>query len=338
MAADSVLIAWNTQDSLDNDDATPSCRAGLSRTISRNSLEALDKLSPTASLASLQRYLETPASEESVAMDVVATIVNTTADHIGPQTMMTKMERASRRASSIRARSVTKSDTSGSSATSFRSTDSRGSRRGRKLWRRAQQSTLPGVEDDADESRESCFCTWPGCPLKFKFRWEWARHEEAIHYQPYQWICCLRGTETKPLAACFVCNQHNTTIGHVMEHHFLSCMNKSQNYRTFLREDQLVQHLRVHVISHLTKKDCQELLSIWKITNPAEVNTTYTCGFCGNVFFDWTERQNHVFQHIRRGIFNLTGGRSAFPWRSQQLNLVCFRCQKVTLRHVTTVE
>jgi hypothetical protein len=260
--------------------------------------------------------------------------------------------------SSIRALSIANSDRSYSSTKSwtsqisFMSTDSRGSRRGRKRWIRAQQDVLqklsknttrpitvdrqpspssyfctwPGCgvtfrsgsdfdrhEEAVHESRpfvgdtepqpSRYFCTWPSCSATFRFRFEWARHEEAIHYQPYHWICCLEGTEMRSLSSCFVCQQPNVTVGHVVEQHFASCRSKSQEERTFLREDQFLQHIKFQLKIPVTKKACRELLEIWKSPNLPQANDTYKCGFCGRSFFNWAERQDHVFRHLEAGIY-----------------------------------
>jgi hypothetical protein len=219
--------------------------------------------------------------------------------------------------SSIRALSIANSDRSYSSTKSwtsqisFMSTDSRGSRRGRKRWIRAQQDVLKKLSKnttcpitvDRQPSPSSHFCTWPGCGGTFRSGSDFDRHEEAIHYQPYHWICCLEGTEMRSLSSCFVCQQPNVTVGHVVEQHFASCTSKSQEERSFLREDQFLQHIKFQLKIPVTKKACRELLEIWKSLNLPQANNTYKCGFCGRSFFNWAERQDHVFRHLEAGIY-----------------------------------
>jgi hypothetical protein len=292
---------------------------GAAQKICRSSLEALDKISPTASLNSLQRYLETPASEDAImsheVLDAVAEITKFAFGADEPISLKTY---------SIRTPSIADSDGSRSSArswtsqNSFRSTDSRGSRRGRKQWMRGQHQvprdtsrvTLRPVAGSAEQSPTPYFCTWSECDSTFKFRWEWARHEEALHYQPYHWICCLEGSEIDPLLECPFCDRYNITVDHIIQQHLNTCIDKSQEERRFLREDQFLQHMNgVHLKSHnpktirrVTKKDVQKLMSRWKIPNTALSGSDFICGFCGYVSSNWKERQDHVSQHVRQGM------------------------------------
>jgi hypothetical protein len=127
--------------------------ASPAQSLCRASLEALDRVSPTPSLAALERYLALPASEEAIMPE----LYNNEARHIS-QPLMRRLSTTTLGLSTYgkrprRALSVANSAGSYGSAhsrtsqNSFRSIDSRGSRRGRKLWKRTerQKKDLPPV-------------------------------------------------------------------------------------------------------------------------------------------------------------------------------------------------
>lgn len=236
-------------------------------------------------------------------------------------------------------RSIAMSYSSGSSADSndsVLSVDSRGSRRGRKMKLRSSRTIgslaelqkalesiavrrvaspertkfprpaspsvpLPITAADV-KSLRPYFCTAADCDARFKFRWEWSRHEEALHYQPYQWICCWEETYAHIVPECWICGTCNVPASHFAEEHFGSCVGKAQQHRTFLREDQLLQHINgVHLKDRVNKKTCQNLLSLWKTVSATMEKAHLTCGFCDQTCGDWAERQDHVSAHIRSG-------------------------------------
>jgi hypothetical protein len=106
------------------------------------------------------------------------------------------------------------------------------------------------------------------------------------------------------LPQCFGCGERDVLLSHVVACHFHTCASKSEECRTFLREDQLSQHIKG---VHISKKDNKipipkELLSAWKRNNPFLAQTALICGFCGMVFDTWVERLDHVFKHMDRNI------------------------------------
>jgi hypothetical protein len=327
-----------------NDEVQASLRcASPSQSVCRASLEVLEKHSSIASISSLQRYIETPATEEAVSMETVDTImrqyIETTDLHQLSGTTLNEQYTipSFRPASSQRSYSIAGSKSSRGSAkshttqNSFKSRDSRGSRRGRKLWRRAGRqgdqdpplfpnsprarsliSKVPAILERADSDKgvvalQSYFCTVPSCNASFMFRYQWARHEEALHHEPYHWICCRPYVDTRPITRCFVCHEQNTTVGHVMTEHFVACMYKPREEVTFLREDQFLQHINTHVqnpavLEPATKATCRELLSLCKVDNADMQSSALHCGFCGGAFSTWAERQDHVFKHLKSGL------------------------------------
>jgi hypothetical protein len=51
------------------------------------------------------------------------------------------------------------------------------------------------------------YCTWPSCNLRFRYRFDWARHEEAVHYCPFNWVCCGDGSDhATQLEDCYICD------------------------------------------------------------------------------------------------------------------------------------
>ncbi|KAF1832990.1 hypothetical protein BDW02DRAFT_580778 [Decorospora gaudefroyi] len=234
-------VDQNSSSGLDDAEGTFQTRSNTRR-ITRASLEALNRTSPTTSVNSLDRYLATFDTQE---------YLNTARTGSSAQTPVPKRlcllpnklesnsdalfthQRSSRKPSSTtppssypskrdtrkarRARSVTRSESSFGSVNSVgsctsvgsvRSVDSRGARRGRKQWVRqntnrtgsrtkvltrpespkntSSRFNAPQVDLSSTPKRR-LFCTWPDCSESFRYRSEWARHEEAIHYLPYRW-------------------------------------------------------------------------------------------------------------------------------------------------------
>ncbi|KAH7395331.1 hypothetical protein DE146DRAFT_595694, partial [Phaeosphaeria sp. MPI-PUGE-AT-0046c] len=338
-----ATIVPTENSSLTNDHLKYHNAQGSIQSITRRSLEALEKVSPAASMNSLQRYLAIPPSEEAVSTKVIDAVkvraeeafTGQTQNDIDMPLLAFHGNAAQLRSRGVSyskpTRSIAESESSRGSTQSqashcsFRTVDSRGSRRGRKLWVRSEQRTSrsnsvvsmakgrQGKSPSADhqiaslEAKEkSSFrisCTWPSCDAAFKFPFEWRRHEEAMHYQPNHYVCCLESTYNNLVERCFVCNQTNATIKHIVATHMKSCMNKRPADRAFFRKDQLVQHIKgVHRVGSLTGRHAQELLSLWKRVNPQMCENTLKCGFCDNRLTTWEDRQNHVLKHLQAGV------------------------------------
>jgi len=167
---------------------------------------------------------------------------------------------------------------------------------------RKQQAPFETVET-ASPAAGRYFCTWPGCDSRFPNKSAWTRHEEAVHHCPYHWICGLGVKNVLRLPSCFICGDLDVLISHITDHHCDSCATKSKEDRTFVREDQLSQHMnRNHIDGTGTKKIPKEILSAWKIDNPALSASSLRCGFCGDTFDTWRQRLDHVALHMRNGI------------------------------------
>jgi hypothetical protein len=308
--------------------------------VSSASLEALNRLSPVSDTLSLEKFLSAPASEDPVSATVLAeAMLDTPPERPLPQTYNFAPLPPRRPVSMARSISSAGSARSFQSWRSGRSNDSRGSRRGRKGWKQydAGQSTaamthpkdirlrsMPGPndplscaedqisplvvraardgEDDKDETpaMQPFFCTWPSCGSRFQYRYDWSRHEEALHYCPFHWICCSEEAQTGEPSPCLICTRND----HTATEHCRSCLTKDVQSRTFLREDQLAQHIkRAHIPSGTVKpKISKHLLSAWKIDRPSFPKTFLRCGFCGIVCDTWAQRQSHVHDHLRKGV------------------------------------
>ena len=153
------------------------------------------------------------------------------------------------------------------------------------------------------------FCTWPDCSSTFRHRFEWVRHEEAVHYCPYHWICCSELSLHNPiqLSHCFICGDpFANAVQHMIREHFTQCTDKPESKRTFLRQDQLAQHIKRAHLKPIgaTQAVPKWLLEMWKFDNPQLLGSSplLRCGFCGEPCSSWTERQEHVSKHLKDGI------------------------------------
>lgn len=170
-----------------------------------------------------------------------------------------------------------------------------------------QKDKVKDHEDNLKSGHRSIFCTWPTCNKTFQYRFEWARHEEATHYCPYHWVCCLDDPrhDAGSLPKCLMCGQQDVSYTHILEHdEFEKCVGKDRESRTFLRRDHLIQHIKG---SHLNTRTWPQhddegllpkLASAWKTENPLLSKVALYCGFCFMMFDKWEDRQEHVFAHF----------------------------------------
>jgi hypothetical protein len=297
--------------------------------ISTANIKALSHSSPEQSTASLNRYLESSANEDiaSVAAMPPALRGRTSSKGFSPESKLLTMRRSTSHADSDTSMSSVGSMASNAS---FKSVDNRGARRGRKRWTGVSSDQAKNIDSGKPGTlmqgqgqggyvetssswehltRNTIFCTWPDCDKKFRNRSSWVRHEEAMHYCPYHWICCsdLDPKPTVIFESCFGCDLGYVSFEHVAKHHhFESCLNNAPADRTFLRKDQLVQHITAKHMKYLassksTLYTLQRLAAAWKTDNSEMPEVALYCGFCGDTFLDWTHRQNHVYNHFFDG-------------------------------------
>ncbi|KAH0365331.1 hypothetical protein KCU65_g6120, partial [Aureobasidium melanogenum] len=92
---------------------------------------------------------------------------------------------------------------------------------------------------------------------------------------------------------CAYCGLASPTSEHIASHNHDYCQSRESNARIFLRKDHLRQHLRsVHECDMLPHMDSWLLEAIW-------INSR--CGFCGERFTTWNERNEHLANHFKAG-------------------------------------
>lgn len=164
-------------------------------------------------------------------------------------------------------------------------------RNSRKSWR--HKATDGSAEDGNPRIYQCTFCT-----DTFKSRYDWTRHEATLHLALERWSCLPTGPKRWDLGAaapkCSLCDSSDTTDAHFESHHISDCIMKPQALRTFHRKDHLLQHLR---LAHGIDKMIPSMHS-WK-SKISEVKSR--CGFCGETFSLWSDRNDHLVDHFRRG-------------------------------------
>jgi hypothetical protein len=318
-------------------------------------METLNYLSPISSTASLDKFLSTPASEDPVSAQALeSAIFNTLQEELSLEAIISASPTSQRAVNIARSVSSVGSVHSFQSWSSVMSSDSRGPRRGRRSWTRlisgratesphrndiqrhytggkgrpqglcnltsASMVSLPRDNEDSsgsrrailEPSRRQFFCTWPSCTSSFQYRYDWSRHEEALHYCPFHWICCRENSQIGDSLPCHICMATN----HTATQHCGHCLVKDIRSRTFLREDQLAQHIkRAHSYSDaVNPKLLKEFLSAWRIDNPSFSKAFLHCGFCGFVADTWTQRQDHVHDHLKKGACKSSWWPKRQPW------------------------
>ena len=191
-------------------------------------------------------------------------------------------------------------------------------------------------------------CTF--CPRAFKTKYEWIRHEDSVHALRTTWICC--DNKNMPLASCPFCGQMRPDEYHMAGHKYQQCRSKPEPQRTLYRRDHFIQHLHhVHFanVKHPSTRlgcqtrlldseggnfGCKDLAIRWrKFGAPIKANDPMlACGFCGQRKRGWSERCEHVAEHMATGEWD----RSAW-WperRENHLENLCssgtvgpFRCR-----------
>jgi hypothetical protein len=254
--------------------------------------------------------------EAAVAKDVTASF------HYGPSfddtSSLSKVYRApsaqSSQASSIDSRY------SASSRGSHISATSRTSRRGRR-----RIAPYPADSDHLAASRlrdssshlhkDKCYdeqpymCTFH-CGKRFKRKYDWMRHEEAVHFPRATWVCCA--SEVPSLKNCPYCSTESPDVSHLEGHGFDACKARSLEQRTFYRRDNFVAHIhKVHGNGdkHPTTRfgclknsgyGCSDLADKWKRQAPpiSPDDPVLKCGFCGVRLSTWETRRDHLSNHF----------------------------------------
>lgn len=160
---------------------------------------------------------------------------------------------------------------------------SRPRRKARRSANRLAQSTAP--------ERRAYQCTF--CADSFRSKYDWQRHEKALHLSIERWNCAPAGgiVEINGLNICVFCRAPSENAGHLETHDYLACREKLPEHRSFSRKDHLVQHLRlVHSVPYHPSMD------EWRVSTATLLSR---CGFCDSRFTSWKERVEHVAEHFK---------------------------------------
>ncbi|KAH7082257.1 hypothetical protein FB567DRAFT_530900 [Paraphoma chrysanthemicola] len=317
-------------DVADDSQKTPDALGrSLDTRLSKDSLEALDKdadadVQPPQPLAV---YLAQSYQEEAIELPAIQAAIETESlDSSGAGEDAWSNSRRGRTGSVIT--SVASSEgtapttytVSSSGSRSNISSFGRDRRRGRRrmAWKESPHNTRPkynGVNSAGEPQKDLPFyCTF--CPRAFKTKYEWVRHEDSVHALRTTWICC----DTKPTAieCCPFCGHMHPDDDHMAGHKYQQCRSKPETQRTFYRRDHFVQHLH-HVHFANTKHPsvragcqarlmgaeghnfgCKDLAMKWRRFGAPmkQDDPMLHCGMCGKKSKDWSERCEHVAEHL----------------------------------------
>lgn len=161
---------------------------------------------------------------------------------------------------------------------------------------RSESRHSVGNRTAEDKSSRIYQCTF--CTDTFKTRYDWTRHEGTLHLALEQWTCLPTGPKRwdigDPSPKCSLCDERDPSNDHLQSHHISDCIAKPNSLRSFHRKDHLHQHLR---LAHGVDKMILPM-NAWN-SKISEVKSR--CGFCGETFSLWTDRNDHLADHFRRG-------------------------------------
>lgn len=149
----------------------------------------------------------------------------------------------------------------------------------------------------ASSSRHPYQCTF--CDASFKRRFDWCRHEKSVHISLDFWVCRSQEHSVwhigKTEPQCTFCGVDSPTEEHIASHDFETCAERPEAERTFARKDHLWQHLKkFHHCESWAGLD----LKTWR-THSNSLQSR--CGFCQLAFYTWTDRQDHLAHHFKKG-------------------------------------
>ncbi|KPM38057.1 hypothetical protein AK830_g8525 [Neonectria ditissima] len=134
-------------------------------------------------------------------------------------------------------------------------------------------------------------CTF--CTETFKTKHDWQRHEKSLHIPLERWTCAPNGPvivcEHSNESYCAFCGELDPDAPHVTSHNPSLCQE-----RTFSRKDHLKQHLRLVHNTTLV----ESLTENWKVPL---LQVRSRCGFCGISIDTWEFRTNHLADHFKMG-------------------------------------
>lgn len=161
-----------------------------------------------------------------------------------------------------------------------------------RRWRKTRRTKRALVTTDLPFQ-----CTF--CVETFKTKYDWQRHEKALHLSLEQWTCAPDGPRvplpTAPGEQCCVfCGEVSPDDAHLETHQYSACQARGERERSFARKDHLVQHLKL-----VHKVDLKQVpFDRWKISM---VSIRSRCGFCNLVIDTWSDRVDHLADHFKAG-------------------------------------
>ncbi|KAJ6129473.1 hypothetical protein N7512_002253 [Penicillium capsulatum] len=161
-------------------------------------------------------------------------------------------------------------------------------RRRRKVSRSAFR-----LEKSITQRNRAYQCTF--CCESFRSKYDWVRHEKALHISVDWWRCAPEGglIEIDGINVCVFCHAPDADENHLETHNYLRCRDRSPELRVFSRKDHLSQHLR---LMHNVKD--HRFLDRWR---DVTLELHSRCGFCNSSFKTWEERMDHLAEHFKQG-------------------------------------
>ncbi|KAL2813452.1 hypothetical protein BJX63DRAFT_421310 [Aspergillus granulosus] len=267
----------------------------------RDSLEIINIGSSNEMLDPLERWRNSPPEAEAASLDaIMSAVAESRTRNYEPGVSPRSTPNDSRSiASSNRSRSAVSSSPSSTQSFGSHSSNASFSRfysaEPRRRRRRGKSSTIQGLATATDREGRPFQCTF--CTDTFRTKYDWTRHEKTLHLSLETYTCCPSGpayTGHDMGSRCAFCDYPNPPESHLESHAYSACQAKPKALRTFYRKDHLMQHLRlVHGANQFPPS-----IDSWK----SKVNRVNSrCGFCSQTFELWSERNEHLAQHFRKG-------------------------------------
>lgn len=171
---------------------------------------------------------------------------------------------------------------------------------------RRKSGTNPYVEPSPDIPQRAIKYSCTICRQTFErkgAKGDWKRHEQTKCDQQKLWYCMLEEpiTYTQVLNAwsCMLCNYANSDreemVSHISnQHRFQNCWGKPLAKRCHPRKDKLRDHLKKH-------HNLSEGFTGWEAWHQDQTEKkAWGCGFCGDCFFTWDARLDHIAEHYEK--------------------------------------
>ncbi|KAH7171279.1 hypothetical protein EDB81DRAFT_194704 [Dactylonectria macrodidyma] len=233
----------------------------------------------------MQRWRESPPETEAASLSAIVSALRSPLPTRSSTDNLNSWQVSSRPASTVSHGSGTSYYSS--SAGSASSSNFRNTTRGRVAKR-----TRPAPPRWKVTDKRAFPCTF--CCDSFKSKYDWSRHEQALHLNLQGWRCAPFGsTVVAPETGrihCTYCKLLDPTPAHLEMHAHGTCVTQTQIYA---RKDHLIQHLRrFHHAEDLS------MIDSWKVETPV---ISSRCGFCDSRMETWQERVDHLAAHFRKG-------------------------------------